>query len=82
MGKLWLAEGNYRWRAILCLQGAIWITQDGDLRDHVIEAGEMFLISQPGKVIVQALADARLQITPCLATAPCRAAGFADHILP
>ena len=36
-------------------QGALWITQEGDLRDHVIEAGEMFLISQPGKVVIMAL---------------------------
>ena len=69
-GKLWRAVGNNRWRAILCMDGVIWITQDGDLRDHLISAGEMFLVSQAGEVLVQGLTDARLQITPCLATSP------------
>jgi hypothetical protein len=69
-GKLLRAVGDNRWRAILCLDGVIWITQDGDLNDHVISAGEMFLISQAGDVLIQGLADARLQITPCLATSP------------
>ncbi len=69
-GKLWRAVGNNCWRAILCLEGVIWITQQGDLRDHVIAAGEMFLISQVGEVLVQGLVDARMQITPCLVTTP------------
>jgi hypothetical protein len=79
-GKLWLAVGNNCWRAILCLEGAIWIAQERDFQDHRLEAGEMFIISRPGKVIVQALVDARIQITPCLATAPCRVTAFEDMI--
>jgi hypothetical protein len=71
-GQLWRVEGNNCWRAILCRQGIAWITQNRDLQDHVITAGEMFLISQPGTVIVQALGEARLEITPCLAAASFR----------
>ncbi len=82
IGELWLVKGKHRWRAILCLEGAIWVTQDRDVRDHIIKAGEMFLISQPGEVTIQALADARLKITPCLANAPSRGRGFAGDILP
>ena len=67
-GKFWRAAGDSRWRAILCLEGMIWITQDGDVQDHVITTGEMFLVSQPGKVIAQALINSRMTITPCLAT--------------
>jgi hypothetical protein len=66
-GQLWRVLGNNCWRAILCREGLVWITQNRDLQDHVITAGEMFLISQPGTVIVQALAGARLELTPCLA---------------
>jgi len=69
-GELWRAVGNNRWRAILCLDGMIWITQDGDPRDHLIAAGEMFLISQAGQVLVQGLTSAQLQVTPCLAASP------------
>ena len=71
-GQLWRADGNNCWRAIMCREGVIWITQNGDVQDHVITAGEMFLVSQPGKVIVQALIDARMEVTPCLATASFR----------
>ncbi len=65
-GKLWRAEGDNRWRAILCLEGAIWVTQERDLLDHTIVAGEMFLISQRGKVLAEALVDARMRVTPSL----------------
>lgn len=67
-GHLWRAGGNNCWRAIICREGVVWITQDGDVHDHVIAAGEMFLISQPGKVIAQALVDTLIEITPCLAS--------------
>jgi hypothetical protein len=80
-GKFWRADGDSRWRAILCLEGIIWITQDGDVQDHVITTGEMFLVSQPGKVIMQALVDSRIEITPCLATASFRGR-FEDTIFP
>jgi hypothetical protein len=66
-GQLWQADGNNCWRAIMCQEGVIWITQNGDVQDHVITAGEMFLVSQPGKVIAQALVNSRMTITPCLA---------------
>lgn len=69
-GQFWRGDGDNCWRAILCRTGVVWITQNGDLRDHVIAAGEMFLVSQPGTVIAQALVAARIEITPCLATAP------------
>jgi hypothetical protein len=71
-GQLWRADGNICWRAIMCQEGVIWITQNGDVQDHVITAGEMFLVSQPGKVIAQALVNARIEVTPCLATASFR----------
>jgi hypothetical protein len=81
-GDLWEPEGNIRWRAIICLEGAIWVTQQRDFRDHVLTAGEMFLISQRGKVVVQALVDARMQLTPSLATTPRPARFFENTILP
>jgi hypothetical protein len=79
-GQLWKAEGDNRWRAIVCLEGAIWVTQERDLLDHEVGAGEMFLISQRGKVVAEALVDARMQITPSLAAVP-RRRRFEDTIL-
>lgn len=71
-GKLWRVQGDNRWRAILCLEGEIWITQPWDAQDHLITTGEMFLITQQGKVLVQALLDTRLQLTPPLTAVPYR----------
>jgi hypothetical protein len=40
---------------IHCLEGMLWITQDGDLADHVIGGGEKFIVDRKGKVVLQAL---------------------------
>lgn len=69
-GELGRIAGNNCWRAILCLKGRVWITQVGDPVDHLISAGEMFLVSQAGPVLVQGLTSAQLEITPCLAGSP------------
>lgn len=38
--------------------GSVWITQDGDLRDVVIDAGQSHALDRDGPVYVQALDDA------------------------
>ena len=42
--------------------GSVWITQDGDIRDVVLEAGDTFVIERDGPSIVQALEPAELAI--------------------
>lgn len=42
--------------------GTLWVTQDNDRRDIVLHAGESVWFAQAGKVIVQALAPARLTL--------------------
>ncbi len=44
---------------IECWSGCLWLTQDGDLRDVILEAGEGFVADRPGGAIVHALRDAR-----------------------
>ena len=44
-------------------RGALWITQDGDPRDVVIEAGQSHAIDREGPVYVQAL-DAACVLLP------------------
>jgi hypothetical protein len=67
---LWRVDGCTCWRVIICLQGRVWITQERDLQDYVLAAGEFFVVTQPGAVLVQALQAARIQVTPSLKTAP------------
>jgi len=47
---------------LACVKGALWITQDGDRSDTVLEAGRTFEISRGGKTIVVAVRDARMAI--------------------
>lgn len=39
---------------IQCRSGLLWITQEGDTRDHVIYAGERMKIESKGRVVVSA----------------------------
>lgn len=70
VGELWRAHGDHRWRAIICQKGVVWITQERDLHDYVLSAGEMFLVTLPGRVMIQGLQDASIQITPSLRAIP------------
>ena len=62
-GDFWRMHGDHRWRMIICLRGMVWITQERDLEDYVLEAGEAFIVTQRGSVLLQAIDDARVEIT-------------------
>lgn len=42
-------------RRLSVVKGAAWITQHGDPRDTVLEAGQDFVFDQPGSAWIQAL---------------------------
>jgi hypothetical protein len=44
---------------VQCLSGTLWLTQQGDRRDIVLEAGQEALIERGGLSILSALTDAR-----------------------
>lgn len=44
---------------IECLSGVLWVTQDGDPRDVILEAGDGFDFDRRGASVVSALADSR-----------------------
>lgn len=76
-------DGAAGW-TIRALGGAAWITQDGDIRDVVIEAGQAYTPDRPGDVLVSPLGETRLcmmrgsdaprRSTPAIALASVRAA--------
>ncbi len=43
---------------IECESGQLWITQDGDPRDVILQAHEYFTLDQRGHTLVSALEDA------------------------
>ncbi len=49
---------NGRGTLLQCLGGTLWLTQQGDPRDIVLEAGEEAVIDRDGTSIVSALSDA------------------------
>ncbi len=51
-------------QVIQCLSGMIWLTQEGDVRDHVLTAGRVKPIDRPGRVALQALKSSRVRIFP------------------
>ena len=59
-GQGWGLKGKRRQQTLFCLQGSMWVTQEGDIRDYVLEEGDAFLVTLPGLVLVRALTPARL----------------------
>jgi len=56
-------EGKKHGPAVKCLEGAVWITQAGDPRDHILIAGDEFAVNRRGAVLVEAVRDARVRVT-------------------
>ena len=53
-------ERDARGLTVSCLDGEIWLTQSGDLNDHLILPGMSFTVSCKGKVVMIALNSATL----------------------
>ena len=46
-------------RRVECVSGVLWVTQDGDRRDIVLEAGEAFDFDRAEGVLISALQESR-----------------------
>lgn len=55
---------------VFCLSGCLWMTEQGNLRDIVLSAGEEAAISRNGTTIVMALGDARWLLAEATVVAP------------
>ena len=42
-------------KTVTCVRGSLWITQDGDLKDVVISAGDSYTLVRPGRMLVSGL---------------------------
>ena len=71
-GQGWALKGRRRPQTLFCLEGSVWVTQEGDIRDYILEAGDAFLVTMPGLVLVRALKPARIGYGLNLNTKPFR----------
>ena len=64
--------------AVRCLAGSLWITQDGDTDDVVVNAGQCFVLDRRGLALVSApAAPATLVVERVARGAPCAAQRYA-----
>jgi Protein of unknown function (DUF2917) len=69
---------------VVCLSGALWITQEGQVEDVVLEAGQCLRIAERGLALVMALRPSSLQVRAARASAwtvPGRFAGRLGTLL-
>lgn len=61
--SIWRAEGDLRGEKITCTAGQIWVTQENDLNDYVLNQGEVFWVTRSGTLVVQALTDGQFSFS-------------------
>lgn len=61
-GGLLTLDGDWRGVALHLRRGRVWITQEGDAADHLPVEGDPFIVGRRGRVVVQALTEACVQI--------------------
>ena len=54
-GETVSVDGDRRGQKLRCIDGHLWITQAGDAMDHLVAGGREFVITRPGRVVIQAL---------------------------
>ena len=47
---------------IVARVGTVWVTEEGDARDHVIGPGDALVVARPGRTLVQALKPSWISI--------------------
>lgn len=57
-GEIVRITKNRGFCAVQCFAGALWITQEGDSKDHLILDGDEFEITRRGLTVVEALQEA------------------------
>jgi hypothetical protein len=55
-------DGDQRGLVLRCETGVSWVTQEQDGLDHVLRAGQRFVVRQPGVVVIEALRHSRIAV--------------------
>ncbi len=54
-GEVFALSSDARGVTIVCQKGTLWVTQAEDIVDHLLRAGERFVVANKGRVLVQGL---------------------------
>ena len=60
---LWRINRVETGSCLSCDTGVLWVTQTGDLEDHILLPGDTVTIARRGKVLVEAMRDAAFHVT-------------------
>lgn len=60
IGQGWGVKGKRGRQTLYCLEGIVWVTQQGDMRDYLLKEGDAFVVSRPGLVMARAMTPASL----------------------
>jgi hypothetical protein len=52
--------------AIECKSGVLWVTHSGETQDYMLKAGKRYTSKTKGKILIQAINEARLDIEHAL----------------
>lgn len=67
---------------VACLSGALWVTEDHERGDTILEAGQNFTLRRPGLTLVMALQPASLQLKERREALGARLARWLSRLLP
>lgn len=62
-GDVLLLQHLHLGQILYGLSGMVWVTQEGDSRDHLLGPGGAFRVQGRGRVVVQGLKRSRVLIT-------------------
>jgi len=57
-----LAQKSRTPQRVRCHVGTLWVTQDGDPRDVILEAGQQFVTDRTGELLISALVPSLLTV--------------------
>lgn len=77
-----IALRDARGMRVTSLEGALWITQDAQGGDIILERGQSFTVDRPGLTLVMALTPASLRLVERPETLAARIAGWLSRLWP
>ena len=64
---------------IVARSGTVWVTEEGESRDHIVGPGDALIVARSGRTVVQALKSAWISLTEAMVAANDAAP---DHLQP